>query len=380
MQSSNKTQTVFAVLFFVVFGIVFFRPHEAVQQALTFRYRPIPGEITQLEEDQDEEIEHIEFSYAYEGQRYFTTTPSYYSPHLRSDIEDEIGILRRGMAITAYVNPRDPSQAVLVRGMTGMMQFGLAWCTLVAIGALAAVISVFHPSRSETEWRHRFNTITDSSSAEFALRLVPGGMKNPRTVAIACFFTTFLLLFGFIELQRLMSRAMDAPDGFLVSLPLWLRLAGPFALAIGAATFDYFYTRNGNEHGRWDLKVNHETREVQVPAISAWGKSTTVRIEDIVGLELRTLISAMESDNNEATYRLNVLCDSIGDTTKSLKTSRIAYAVAQSNDAQKLRAMAGWLNDSAQLGLVLEESSCEGTFLSQMREITSSQRLVSAGS
>ena len=62
MHNSNKTQAIFAVLFFALFGILFLRPHEAVQQAFTFRFISVLGAVTQLEEDDDEELERIEFS------------------------------------------------------------------------------------------------------------------------------------------------------------------------------------------------------------------------------------------------------------------------------------------------------------------------------
>lgn len=379
----TKSSSVVGLIAIAVFALWFWRPMEATQQALTSKYVQCPGTITQFEIGDDGELEKIEYSYGHQGRRYFSSTTTYYSRHELSDIEEVTGRLGRGQAINVYIDPQDPSKSVLVRGTTRMIQFGFIWCGMAGIGI---AIGIARCLPSSTDWRAHFATETETvASSTTRLRLVPSAFKTPKSVAIACFVVTFALIIGHIELFRYISQALGKPGGFLDELSFATKFGSALAIATVAATFDYFYTLRGNERGRWDLSVNKETGLVNIPAYTAFGKATTVRLDQIKGLELRTVISKHESDNNRPIYRFNVVCDhecgsQPGHDSQQEHTQRVAYTVAQSTDLTELRALADWLNDSADLGLPIEASESDGTSAEQLKEIMSAQRLVKVGS
>ena len=185
-------------------------------------------------------------------------------------------------------------------------------------------------------------------------------------------------------LSRSPERLRDLPAG--VTAAAWdAKSVEELTPLVAGADAVVHLAGEGIAEGRWNLSVDFKSGVVNIPAVRGFGKAVRVRIDEIVGLELRTLISAHESDLDRSIFRFNVICEHEDtkwhpDGTENRETQLVAYTAAQSEDHAKLRAMAEWFNDSAGLGLPIEASACDGSALAQMSEANSYKRVVKVGS
>jgi uncharacterized protein DUF3592 len=113
-----------------------------------------------VDETRPEYIPDITFAYTVDGRAYQATRYDFSSAHgyMRSD--DAKALVSRyppGAHVTCYVNPRDPSQAVLVRGATRSLALGLMPMAFFAFGLFLKVRTdkVFPPGSSSERVRPR---------------------------------------------------------------------------------------------------------------------------------------------------------------------------------------------------------------------------------
>jgi hypothetical protein len=94
---------------------------------------------------------HVEYEYAVNGVAYRSTRYKFLGGNTNTRKQVPLEYLA-GKIATCYVDPSDPTSAVLVRGMTWDMLFGLIPLLLLLLFGLVTLISIFDVARAVFRW------------------------------------------------------------------------------------------------------------------------------------------------------------------------------------------------------------------------------------
>ena len=212
------------------------------------------------------------------------------------------------------------------------------------------------------------NRTIDDFKRSYAERveIVGGAMRarmtplefTPSTAGVACFACVTVVLYFAQQFGTMWFGLRDA------SMAYRLGIAGLVGAICGV--FDYFYTRNGNERGRWDLILNKRAGTLQLPATTAYRQPETVALTKLQRLQLKTIVDPNPDEDVRGIYLLSVVCRHVyGAGTEIAQESFTSHAVAQSFNHVQLMGMAEWLQEFLELTSEIESASCDSSLVSE---------------
>lgn len=332
MSNKQNRKAVISLFVMAIVSAVAFTmldPWSTFLQTLTLRYDTVPGRVEQFHPKTDDELPKIEYSFEYQGRKFYSDRFSFVRADSNFEFDATLGQPKIGAWITVFVDPKNPQQCVLLRGLSSSALFWVVWCAIAVLGFCLAGTQFLANFRSSESYKSNLDQRVEFEKglSVCRIRMVPGNF-TPRSAGLTCFAAvTFLTLIAAVVGERIFE--------------LWnigIIRAGFLAFIIGTicGLFDYRYTLAGNRRGRWDLIVDLEKGILQIPAIGAYGEPSQVSLDDITGISCEQLIA---SDENEL-YPLMVL--QLHLTKHGIN---LTQKVAVSNNRPKLEALGEWVTE-----------------------------------
>ena len=331
--TAKKLGAIVAAALVTAVGVIWLSPWGAYRQLQTRNYTPVEGKLIRRIIDADNYLRGVEYTYEVAGERYVSNRFSYVASDIHFDVE-EYCKMRAGDPITVFVDPHQPEKSVIIRGLSRTAYFNLSWLGLGLLALLIGIVQLCSHDWPKADYLDQYRGRVEYVNGCQRIRMVPQG-DTAWSSAVTCFVATALtvLAIAFAGDRWL--------DWWNMNLLLTTGLAFVAGLAVGF--WEYHHIEVGNSRGRWDLVVDKNKEQLQVPAVRYWGSPTTIRFDRLIGFKQVPLFST-DDDGGPPVYALvlhyvanRVDCD---------------CHVARSYSQTELSALADWIREATDLPLI----------------------------